>query len=318
MQDKILSILKKAQGYVSGEEISERLKITRQGLWKHIQQLKDDGYDIAAVPHIGYQLVSSPDRLFPPEISSGLQARTMARKIYYFDAGSSTMEVAVSLGLQKAPEGTLVLAESQQTGRGRMGREWASTKYKGLYLSLILRPEIAPAQAPVLTLLTAVAACEACLETAGVAASIKWPNDILVQGKKLGGILTELEAETDAVRFVVIGLGLNVNARAADLPGQAVSLREVTGAPCSRIMLLQEFLRRMEAWYLRFQKEGPAPVIEAWKSHAVTLGRRVKVHAPHAALEGEAVDLDADGALLVRDDAGLVRRVTAGDVVHCR
>lgn len=318
MQYKIIGLLRRRHEYVSGEEIAERLKVSRQALWKHIQELKDAGFDIVAVPHLGYRLVSSPDRLFPFAVAQGLRTEFVGKKIIYFDTVTSTMDAALQLGIKGAAEGTIVLAESQSKGKGRLGRAWLSPKYKGFYLSLLLRPKIMPNQAAILTLVCGVSACEAIRESAGLSVQLKWPNDLLIASKKAGGILTELSAETDEINFVVIGIGLNVNNERKSLPPQATSLREQKKEPLNRIGLLQELLRKIEANYLAFQKKGPCPVLEKWREHSLTLGKRVKVYCNRAQIEGQAVDIDADGALLIRNDAGVTVKVYAGDVIHSR
>jgi BirA family biotin operon repressor/biotin-[acetyl-CoA-carboxylase] ligase len=317
MQDKILDFLKRSQDYVSGDFISHRLGITRQALWKHIQALKDSGYDIQAVPHLGYRFVSSPDRLFPSEITGQLNTRFIGKKIYYFETLPSTMDIAMQLGMRGMPEGTIVLAEAQTKGRGRLGRNWISPKYKGIYLSLILRPKILPNQAPILTLLVAVSICEAIKEKMGIDAQIKWPNDILIHNKKLGGILTELNAEMDIVRFVVIGIGLNVNNDKKTLVASATSLKNEKKENINRIDLLLEILCKIEACYLILQKQESSSIIDKWRQYSVTLGRRVKIICQEEQLEGEAVDIDNDGGLLIRKDSGFIEKVMAGDVVHC-
>lgn len=327
MQDKILDFLKRRQDYTSGDYISHRLGISRQALWKHIEALREVGYDIVAVPHLGYRLISSPDRLFPSEIEWHLDTKFIGKKIHYFDVLSSTMNMATELGMKGSPEGTIVLAETQTKGRGRLGRSWSSPKYKGIYLSLILRPQILPNAAPLLTLLCAVSLCEAIKEITELDVQIKWPNDLLMHHKKLGGILTELNAEMDAVRFVVIGIGLNVNNDKKALPASATSLREQKKEDINRINLLQEILRRIEKNYLLFSAEGGpasggqkgrAVIIEKWRQHNVTLGKRVKILCEKTHLEGEAVDIDRDGGLLIRRDSGLIEKVMTGDVLHCR
>ena len=319
MQEKILDFLKRKQeGYLSGDQISHRLGISRQALWKHIQELRDLGYDIVAVPHLGYRLVSLPNRLFPSEISWHLDTKFIGKKIYYFDVLPSTMDIATELGMKGAPEGTLVLAEAQAQGRGRLGRSWLSPKYKGIYMSLILKPNILPNSAPVLTLLSAVSICEAIKEFVGLDIQIKWPNDLLLSNKKLGGILTELNAEMDATRFIVIGIGLNVNNERKTLPSGATSLKEQKGENINRIGLLQEILRKLEANYHLFQEEGSQPIVEKWRNYSLTLGKRVKISCHNEHREGEAIDIDTDGGLLIRKDSGLVEKIMAGDVVHCR
>ncbi|MDD5505202.1 MAG: biotin--[acetyl-CoA-carboxylase] ligase [Candidatus Omnitrophica bacterium] len=318
MKERILDYLKKEHEYFSGDEIAGRLGISRQGLWKHIQDLKDSGYDIIAVPHLGYRLESSPDRLFALEIAHGLNTKFIARKIHYFDYLSSTMDLAMQLGIQEAPHGTLVLAESQTKGRGRLGRNWFSPKYKGIYFSLILRPEIPPSASPVLTLLAAVSICEAIKKVVGLDAQIKWPNDIFICNKKVSGILTEMNAEVDKVNFVVIGIGLNVNNDKKSLIAQATSLKEQAGQPVSRLLLLQELLRRIEKNYSLLEARGGQGIIDKWRIFSLTLGRRVKVYCQDKHIEGQAVDIDQDGALLIRKDSGLMQKVFSGDVMHCR
>ena len=318
MQERILDFLKRKQGYVSGDQISQRLGITRQALWKHIQALKDSGYDIVAVPHLGYKLISSPDRLFPAEVSWNLNTRFIGREIRYFDSIPSTMDLATELGIQGLPEGTLVVAEAQTKGRGRLGRIWFSPKYKGIYLSLILRPKISPTHGPLLTLLSAVSICEAINTVVGLDARIKWPNDILIQQKKIGGILTELSAEMDEIRFVILGIGMNVNNDKKTLPAQATSLKEQKKEVINRIELLQELLRRIEMNYLIFQKKGNESIVDKWRRYSLTLGKRVRIISHREHIEGEALDIDSDGGLLLRGDSGLIQKVMAGDVVHCR
>ncbi len=318
MHDKILDFLKRKQEYVSGEEISSHLKISRQALWKHIEILRDSGYDIVAVPHLGYKLISLPDRLFPSEIQRGLKTKFIGKKIYYFDTIASTNDMAMQLGIKGTAEGTVVLSEAQNKGKGRMGRVWSSPKYKGIYMSLCLKPSLLPGQLPILTLLCAVSICEAIKEETGLEAKIKWPNDIIMYNKKLGGILTELNAEMDEVRFVVIGIGLNVNNDRKSLVSGATSLKEEKGEVVNRISLLQEIFSRIEANYLSFQQKGPGAMADKWRHYNITLGRRVRVAFHRHHLEGEAVDIDNDGSLLVRKDSGIIQRVTAGDVVHCR
>ncbi len=318
MQEKILDYLKRKQEYVSGDQIAGRLGISRQALWKHIQDLKEAGYDIVAVPHLGYKLVSTPDRLFIFEISRDLNTKVLGRKIHYLESITSTMPVAMRLGMEGASEGTVVVAESQTQGRGRLGRSWFSPKYKGIYFSLILRPKILPSRASILTLLCSVSVCEAIKKISGLDPQIKWPNDIGLGQKKVAGILTELNAETDAVNFLVAGIGLNVNNDKKNLPAGGTSLKEHGKKEFSRVPLLQEILRALEANYLVFQKEGPEPVLKKARDCSMTLGRRVRVCVKHEHIEGEALDIDTDGGLLIRKDSGVMEKVMAGDVIHCR
>ncbi len=318
MKEKILDYLNKKHDYLSGDQISKHLGITRQGLWKHIQELKDSGYEIIAVPHLGYRLESCPDRLFAFEVARSLNTKLVGRKIHYFDYLSSTMDLAMQLGLQGAVGGTLVLAESQTKGRGRLGRDWFSPKYKGIYLSLILRPKIPPAACPILTLMSAVSICEAVKTVTGLEAQIKWPNDVLIQNKKISGILTEMNAEMDKVNFVVIGIGLNVNNDKKSLVAQATSLKEEQSQELSRLVILQELLRSIEINYFLLEAKGSQEIIDKWRNFTLTLGKRVKIYYQNKQIEGQAIDIDTDGALLIRKDSGLIQKVACGDINLCR
>jgi BirA family biotin operon repressor/biotin-[acetyl-CoA-carboxylase] ligase len=314
MRNKIIHFLKTADGYLSGEEISRNIKISRAGIWKYIQELREHGYDIVAVPHLGYRLITSPDKLLPAEIQFGLGTKTLGRDVRYFDSVASTMDVAFALGVEGASEGTVVCSESQTKGKGRLGRNWISPKSKGIYMSVILRPQLMPADLTQLTLLSAVALCEAVRKFCDVPAKIKWPNDILVHNKKLAGILTESSAEMDRVRFVVIGIGINVNMPLSQLPPNSTSIKSETGKKSSRIVLMQEILRSLEQWYFTLGKKGFVPVITRWKELSSTLGRRVRLVDPSGDVEGEAVDLDQYGGLIIRGKNGVKVKRMNGDV----
>jgi BirA family biotin operon repressor/biotin-[acetyl-CoA-carboxylase] ligase len=209
------------------------------------------------------------------------------------------MNVAMQLGVEGSPEGTLVLSESQTKGRGRLGREWFSPKYKGIYLSLILKPKILPAEASMFTLLAGVSISEAIKEMASLDAHIKWPNDIIIGNRKLGGILTELNAEMDEVNFLIIGVGLNVNNDKKTLPAGATSLKEQKKEHINRVGLLQEILRNIESNYLLFQNKGAHPIIEKWRELSITLGKRVKIYFHKEHIEGEALDIDIFPSLFI-------------------
>lgn len=318
MQNKIIQSLKEAQGYLSGEEISRHVKISRAGIWKYMQELRKEGYDIAAVPHLGYRLVSCPDKLFPMEIQSGLGTKMLGQDIRYFDCVESTMDVAFRLGLEGAGEGTVVCAESQTKGKGRLGRSWTSPKGKGIYMSVILRPRLAPTDMAQLTLLSAVAVCEAVKNICDVPAQIKWPNDILVKDKKLAGILTELSAEMDRVRFIVIGIGININTPLSQLPSNATSVKNEKGRKVSRVVIVQEILRSLEIWYGCLNERGFGPVVTRWKELSSTLGRYIRLVDPSGDIVGEAVDLDEHGGLVIRCESGVTVKRMSGDVMQIR
>ena len=266
-----------------------------------------------AAPKKGYRLVARPEQLSAAEIRQGLAAQVVGRVVECRQSVGSTMDEATALAAAGAVEGTVVCAEQQTSGRGRLGRRWDSPAGQGIYLSVILRPDWPPTEVAKLTLLAAVAVCES-VRPCGIAACIKWPNDILVDGRKLAGILTELNAEVDRVNFVVIGLGLNVNAAAGQLPPQAVSLRMAAGQSFARGPVIRQVLTRLEHWYRLVQAEGFAPMLSRWKELSVTMGQRVRISDARGAVEGLAVDLSEHGGLVILDDEG--RRVTrmSGDV----
>ncbi len=318
MRARILKLLRQqSQDYLSGEEISRQLAVSRTAVWKHIQELKNHGYEIEAHPRKGYRLKSRPDLLLPEEIRAGLATQLLGKQIVHFYDTSSTNNEAKRLASDDAVEGTIVVSEAQTLGRGRLNRGWFSPHGGGVWVSVILRPPFPPQEAPKCTLMAAVATVEAIREASGLNCGIKWPNDILWQGRKLVGILTEMSAEMDAINFVVMGIGINVSLRESDFPeelrniGASVSMgaeREV-----SRVELLQKLLERLEYWYQVVKQEGFEPVLEAWRRESVTLGQPVRVLAGEETYDGVAEELVEDGSLLVRTENGL-RRVLAGDV----
>ncbi len=314
MQERIIQFLKESDGYISGEEISQRLKMSRAAIWKHMQELRAHGYEIAAVPHLGYQLVTCPDKLLGYEIQSGLNTKIIGKKIIVLDTVTSTMDEAFRLGMENCPEGTLVVAEAQSKGRGRLGRVWASPKAKGLYFSFVLRPSLPLDQLAQLTLMSAVAVSEAIEDISELKPSIKWPNDILLGTRKLAGILTELRAESDQVKFVIVGIGLNVNTSRHQLTTGASSLKVAAGQSFNRAQVFQAILRSLEKWYLKLLHHEFAEIMEEWKKRSATLNKRVRITDSAGVIEGQAIDLDEDGALLIRKDNGIVVKKSAGDV----
>ncbi len=319
MKETILRLLKeRSPEYVSGEEICKCLNVTRTAIWKHIEALRDSGYEIEARPRAGYTLTGIPDRLFPQEILDGLQARILGRKIYYFDTVATTNDEAKELAQRGVPEGALIVAEEQAGGKGRLGRAWYAPKYKGTLFSLVLYPPVPPPQANQVTMLAAVAVASAIEKETGIKAGIKWPNDLLVEGRKICGILTELSAEMERINYLVVGIGINVNQEQTDFPEElresATSLRIELQRKIDRVGLTQVALEAFEHWYGVWLKQGFAPILAGWRELSVSLRCPVRIVTPGDSWHGWAEDVDEDGALLLRLPDGEIKRVISGEV----
>ena len=318
LRQEILRLLRKAgDHYLSGEEIAETLGVSRTAIWKHIKELRRAGYDIVSQAHSGYRLEKSPDLLTPAEVAPLLKTRVIGAKLLYKEETRSTNEDAKIAAAEGAPDGTVVLTEFQGTGHGRLSRGWFCPKGEGILFSVLLRPQnILPQDAPKYTLLAAVAVVRAC-RARGLDVGIKWPNDVLAGGKKLVGILTEMSAEMERIHYIVIGTGINVNIGreefAPEIRETATSLSLLAGHSLDRRQLLADILQEMEALALSVQAQGFAPVLDEWRRLSLTLGQEVRVIGINETFTGRAVDIDADGALLVDTAAGR-RRVLAGDV----
>lgn len=319
MRERILEILRaKMPEPVSGEMLSQELAVSRTAVWKHIQALKNEGYTIESVPKKGYILKEVPDRLRPAEVVAQLQTKWLGHHLHYCEMTTSTNELGKRLADEGCADGMVVIAEEQNSGKGRLSRGWFSPFARGVWFSVVLRPPFMPQEASKCTLLAAVAVVKACNRYQGVQASIKWPNDILLNGKKLVGILTEMSAEFGKINYIVIGIGINVNVPEDMVPEElrasAVSLADVAAAPVSRVKLLADVLANLEELYAKVLQEGFQPVLAEWKKYSSTLGQQVKVIAPDQTYCGEAVDIDDEGLLLVRRQDGTMERVIAGDV----
>jgi len=318
VRNKILAILRQQQGKsVSGEDLGRQLQISRTAVSKQIQKLRLEGYQIESTVSQGHRLVALPDLLRPEEVRSQLTTAIFGQELVYFSEVGSTNDEAKKRAVAGCSEGTLIITETQLGGRGRLARGWFSPQAKGIWFSVVLRPPFTPQEAPKCTLMAAVAVNRAIRDMTGISCGIKWPNDILCNGRKLVGILTEMSAEMDAINHIVIGMGINVNILAAEIPlelqDKATSLQIETGGPVSRIALFVKILERLEEIYLEVRTSGFASVLAAWRQESVTLNQLVTVIAPDKTYIGKAIDIDAEGALLVETDSG-IERVLAGDV----
>ncbi len=317
LKGKILTFFRKnKEQYVSGEDISQSLEVSRAYVWKYMSKLRDDGYAIDAVPHLGYRIRSVPDKLFGYEIKNGLKTRTIGKKeVYHYETTDSTNNRAYELAEQGEPEGTVVVAESQTHGKGRIGRKWVSPKGGGIYMSLILRPDVEIDEVPSVTLVAAVAITRAIKNIIGINARIKWPNDIFYSEKKVCGILTEIKAQPGRVDFLILGVGINVNTTVGKLPAGSTSLKHETGYPINRAQLMRCILEELEKYYKKFRKEGFASLRPECKKLSSVLGENVKIKEHHKVVKGKAVDIDSKGALIVKDNKGQRRRIFSGDVL---
>jgi len=316
-KEKILNLLRSScSGFISGEELARKCGISRTMVWKHIKSLEREGFGIEAVPSQGYKITTLPDILRQGDIKSGLKTTVIGKKMHFFSEVASTNTLAMEMAADGAPEGTVVIAETQTGGKGRLGRKWISPK-GNLYLSVVLRPNIPMHKAPLITLTGAVATAAAIRTTCGLEAGIKWPNDILISGKKVSGLLTEMSAEQDRIRHIVLGIGVDVNMEMDELSPEVRSLTTTiaaeAGAQINRIALLQQVLRDLERWYQKFLAND-ADVLEEWKKLNVTVGNRITVSGAGESLDGLAQGVDRDGRLIVRLDDGTIRTVAAGDV----
>jgi len=321
LDEEILQLLRaNPSSFLSGEEISRRLKVTRTAVWKRMNRLRALGYEFEALTRSGYRLVKSPDLLIPSEVKPIPGTEWMAKVIHHFHTVDSTNSTAYQLALEGADEGEVVVAESQKKGRGRLGRDWFSPPFTNLYLSVILRPKRHPHQVPLITLMAAVATAEAILKFSGLLPLIKWPNDILLKERKVAGLLNEIYSEMDRIHFVILGIGVNLNMDVEMLPREiqekATSLRQEMGQEISRKAFLQTLLKELERWYAIFLNEGGEAILRAWRDWAQIRGRQVKVSSFGETLAGVAVDVDSDGALILQMEEGVMKRVVAGDVEY--
>jgi BirA family biotin operon repressor/biotin-[acetyl-CoA-carboxylase] ligase len=320
-RERILArLLENRDKWVSGEELSREIGVSRAAVSKQIGILKGEGYGIESVSRKGYRLIRRSGQLTASEIRNGLRTSVIGqREIRYFQSTDSTNQEAKRLALDGAAEGTLVVAETQTGGKGRKGRPWMSPPGKGIYVSVVLRPEITPDRVLILPLLVAVAAAGAVEAVADVRPELKWPNDLLLNGKKIAGILLEGEMDPDTVHFLVLGLGMNVNTdpgALGELADRATSLSEEQGKLFDRVVLLQAYLERFEALYTDFLRSGPAEVIRMWKSGAGILGRRMTVESFGRTHSGVVRDITEEGALVLESDQGRLGLVRSGDVLN--
>nr|WP_238996476.1 biotin--[acetyl-CoA-carboxylase] ligase [Paenibacillus pinistramenti] len=304
--------------YISGGEISRRLGISRTAVWKQINKLREAGYEFEAVSRKGYRLTGEPSRLAAFELMLAFKTSVLGRNLKLLPVTESTQDEVRMLAEQDAPEGTLVIAEEQTKGKGRMGRTWYSPPGNGLWMSLLLRPSLPLGSASQLTLMTAVAVCRAIRTVAKVDAGIKWPNDILIGGRKSCGILLESSGEDERIKYCIVGIGIDVNMQADELPDELASimtsLRIEAGQIVDRAQLAGGIMNEMEKLYNLYLDEGFGPVAALWEALSVSLHKEVTVRMVNRELSGTAVSLDPSGALVIQLANGDTEKVFSGDV----
>ncbi len=319
LRNKMLDAFTKAgESYLSGQHLADLIGCSRTAVWKHIEELRKDGFEIEAVRKKGYRIIKTPKKMTADEIRLGLTTEFIGRNLYYEESVESTQRIAHQLASENAPEGTVILAEEQRAGKGRMDRKWHSPKYTGVWMSMILKPNIPLTKAPQLTLLTAVAVAQAIEEAAGLSAEIKWPNDILINGKKVTGILTELQAEADRIHSVIIGIGINVNQKQADFPielqEKASSLAIEKGEDISRAGLIKSIFKHFEKLYLLYLEKGFFPIKLLWEGYAVSIGKTIKARTLTKVIEGKALGITDEGVLKLEDQTGEIHHVYSADI----
>lgn len=317
MKNKILRALKNSDDFVSGEKMSEKFNMTRSGIWKYINMLKKDGYNIESITRRGYRIVSSPDILTYEELEEYLNTDFIGRNIQYFGSIDSTNKRAKEIAFEEK-EGTILIAEEQAEGKGRLGRGWISPKGKGIWMSIVLKPKVDPMKVAKITLLGAVAVHKA-LENMNIKSQIKWPNDILIGKKKICGILTEMNCELNMINYVVIGIGVNANLDEGHIPielkDKATSIKISEGKEINRKELLGNILNEFEKFYIPFRDEDDiSKVIDICRDNSALIGKEVRVIKGEEIKIGKALDINHEGQLVVEFGDNVVENIFAGEV----
>jgi BirA family biotin operon repressor/biotin-[acetyl-CoA-carboxylase] ligase len=320
-QSEILKYLKESGGrFVSGADLADKFAISRTGIWKHIQKLKSMGYDIESHPKEGYRLLEVPDSLAVEEILPALRTEWLGRSYHYLETISSTNDHALFLAANGAPHGTVVVAETQTRGRGRLSREWLSLPNRGIYMSLLLRDPLPLRTAHLATYAAALSLAEVLRTEFGLSSSLKWPNDILISNRKAVGLLTEMQSDRDFSRFLVVGIGINVNFRREELSESfrypATSIAIETGKPVKRQQVLLAFLHQFEKDYGEFLKNGFEGIVNRIETFSGILGKTITVLCGDREIRGKALGFTTEAALMLALDDGSRETIWAGDVTH--
>ena len=318
-KNELLKRLFQADGQpVSGQDIADEFGLSRTAIWKYVKDLEIEGYEIGTVRKKGYYLIAVPDRVNEANVKKHLKATTFGKQIKYFETCESTQLIAHEEAQNGAPNGTVIISEEQTSGKGRMSRPWDSAARKGIWMSVIARPALTPQKAPQMTLVAAVAVTRAIQEVTGLEPSIKWPNDILIKGKKVTGILTELQADPDRVKAVILGIGINVNQTEDDFPDElktiATSLKIELGHSINRAELIAKTLQFLEQYTELYVSHGFSPIKLLWEGYSNTAGRRIRAVMFNETIEGTALGISDEGVLELRLDDGTIRGIFSADI----
>lgn len=319
VKSELLKKLLEAKGEpVSGQDIADSFGLSRTAIWKYVKELEKEGYEIGTVRKKGYFLKEQPDKVNAENVQQYLESKRFGQTIHYHESCPSTQLLAHDVAHAGAVDGTVIIAEQQTAGKGRLSRPWDSADGKGIWMSVITRPALTPQQAPQLTLVAAVSVTRAIESLTDVCPEIKWPNDILLNGKKVTGILTELQADPDRVKAIIIGIGINANQQLTDFPEElhsiATSIQMITGKHVNRAQLIAKILYYLELYADIYVQEGFLPIKQLWESYSNTIGKRIRAVMLHETLEGVARGISHDGMLELQLEDGTIRGIYSADI----
>lgn len=319
VKGKVLQRLFEADGEpISGQVIADEFGLSRTAIWKYMKEFEEEGYEIGSIRKKGYYLISRPDLVTAGLIHKYLTTKRYGKTINYYETCDSTQPIAHDLAQNGAADGVIVVSEEQVMGNGRMARPWSSKAFKGIWMSVITKPQLTPQQAPQMTLVAAVAIVRAIEEVTGLVPQIKWPNDLLLNGKKVSGILTELQADPDLVKAIILGIGINVNQEVAEFPAElasiATSLKIEKGESVNRAKLIAAVLKYLERYVDLYVESGFAPIKLLWESYSNTIGKQVRAVMVQETVEGMAIGITDEGMLELQLADGSIRGIYSGDI----
>ena len=316
MKNKVLEYLKKTNDYVSGENISNKLNVSRTAIWKNINKLKEEGYNIESSSKKGYKLIKSPDILTEGEIKPFLTTSYLGNNIIYYETLESTNQEIRSFAAKGEKEGLVLIADLQTKGKGRLQREWVGSKGDSIAMSILIKPDIPPYMAPSITQVVALSVCRALNTTSGLDFKIKWPNDIILNGKKVCGILTEMDGEIDCLNYIIVGIGINVNQTSmpSDISHKATSLKIELNKSIQRKNIVINILNEFEKSYEIFKSQGIKPFINELKNYSALINKTVVISNPFKSFNATVVDIDDEGYLIVENENGEKESVVGGDI----